>query len=199
MRTVTIHIVAVLLAVVGSASVQTQSETVLDAIKRGSTGSFRTSPSGRPPSIEQVLRETDVIVRGVVGQPVSYLSDDQRNVYTDYPIHAPVIVQSREPLSAMSAIAVTQLGGTVVIDKKSFTQIEDGLRALEPGTEGLFLLKQIGKRLMIAEVFFGAFRISDEKLFPLTSKQGFASDYAGRSVDEAASHFADLLRKNIQR
>jgi hypothetical protein len=34
-------------------------------------------PSGRPPTLDQVLQPTDLIVRGIVGEPKSYLSDDQ--------------------------------------------------------------------------------------------------------------------------
>lgn len=49
-------------------------------------------PSGASPDVDVILRDTDVIVRGVVGNPRSYLSDDQLTIFSDYPIAKPVIL-----------------------------------------------------------------------------------------------------------
>jgi hypothetical protein len=43
-------------------------------------------PSGAAPDLDVILRDTDLIVRGVVGNPRSYLSDDQMTIFSDYPI-----------------------------------------------------------------------------------------------------------------
>jgi hypothetical protein len=40
--------------------------------------------SGPAPSVTGILRDADAIVRGFVGESRTYLSDDKREVYTDY-------------------------------------------------------------------------------------------------------------------
>ena len=58
----------------------------------GVLGRVRTVGSGPTPEVTDVLRTTDVIVRGIVDQPRGYLSDDQFDVYNDYPIVNPAIL-----------------------------------------------------------------------------------------------------------
>jgi hypothetical protein len=48
--------------------------------------------TGPPPTIESLLRQTDLIVRGFVGTPKAYLSNDQTDVYSDYSIQRPTIL-----------------------------------------------------------------------------------------------------------
>jgi hypothetical protein len=58
-----------------------------------------------------------MIVRGMVGEPTSYMSEDQRSVYTDYPIknlsilYTEVVTETKQP--GLPALAVTILGGAI--------------------------------------------------------------------------------------
>ena len=83
-----------------------------------------TIPSGMPPTVENLLSATDVIVRGTLGESRSYLSDDQTEVYTDYDIQNPQILYRAHPgvlsESEPSRITVTLWGGTVTINGLSF-------------------------------------------------------------------------------
>jgi hypothetical protein len=176
-----------------------QGQTILEMLAAGATGRVRTVPSGAPPTIAELLQDTDVIVRGIVGQPRRYLSEDQRDVFTDYPIlnpwyvYQPVLVTSKTP-SAPGVVVVTQLGGAVTVNGARFTQTEEGLLPLESGIEGLFFLKRDRGRLFIVGTFFGAFRVVDGKLVPLTPKVGFAPEYRDLSVGEALEHMIVQLR-----
>ncbi len=84
-----------------------------------------------------------MIVYGTIGEGRSYLSDDQRDVYTDYPINEPVFAYRSELASipagrVVQGVTVTQLGGTVTVNGVAFTQTEPALPPLEAGTRGLF-------------------------------------------------------------
>jgi hypothetical protein len=88
-----------------------------------------------------------MLVRGRLGEPQGYLSDDQTEVFTDYRLNDPVILFERRPqrptdAGATRTITVTQRGGTVDVHGKMFTDAHDGLRPLKPGIEVLCLLKQ---------------------------------------------------------
>ena len=52
-------------------------------------------------STARLLADTDTVVSGRVGQPGSaYLSDDQREVYTDYLIENPIFLYQRSPVAS---------------------------------------------------------------------------------------------------
>jgi hypothetical protein len=171
-------------------------ETVPEALARGATGSVRSAPSGMVPSIEDVLRETELVVRGTVGESRSYLSEDAQNVYTEYTIKKPLIlyttnsISSRQP-GPVQQIAVSQLGGTLVINGQSFTQTENGLTPLEFGTEALLLLKRVGSRWLVAKTFYGAFNIENGKLRSLARRR-FAEEFRDA---EATGAIPELLAR----
>src|SRR5579862_3069057 len=98
--------------------------------------------------MDQVLSVTDLLVRGVVGPPESYLSDDQMDVYTDYPIADPVVLYEAPAVesktAAVQTVTVTLLGGVITIDGLSFTSKHQALPLLQVSTECMFLLRKIG-------------------------------------------------------
>lgn len=154
-------------------------ETIPEAIARGATGRVSTPPSGRVPSIDDVLRETDMVVRGIVRESTGYLSENQQDVYTEYTIspatilYSAVAMVSPEP-GRISRINISQIGGTIVLNGQKFTQTEHGLAPLKAGAEVVLLLKHLGSRWHIATVFFGAFSIENGKLRTLTTRPTFA-------------------------
>jgi hypothetical protein len=64
-------------------------ETIPEAVARGATSRGSTPGSGRPEALTTLLRRVDVIVRGVVGVPRSYLSDDRQSLFSDCHAVAP--------------------------------------------------------------------------------------------------------------
>jgi hypothetical protein len=98
---------------------QEQRETIPEAVAQGAVSSVATVPSGQVPTMRSLLPEADLVVTGIVGDSRSYLSKDQRDIYTDYSIDDPVflyqskLVATSQP-GMVPQVIVTQLGGTVV-------------------------------------------------------------------------------------
>jgi len=174
-------VVASLFAVFQSVQMLAQDETIPDAVARGASGRHRSRPSGPIPTVRQVLDVADLVVRGRIEDSVSYLSEDKKDVYTDHLLDNPTIIfqsdvsSSAQP-GAPTPIKVTQLGGSVTVGGKRYTQIEEGLPQLTKGTEGLFVATKKGGKYHIAEVFYGAFQINRGLLKPLAGRPDFATD-----------------------
>ena len=199
-KPVNILAVAILaVAILLPAASHAQGDTIPERLAQGSMGRTTGSGSGHPPSITKLLSETDMVVRGIVGKPRAYLSDDQRDVYTDYPLeklevlYAVQLASSAVP-GALPAVTVTQLGGTIAINGLTFTDRQESLSPLVPGTVGLFLLRRVGTGYRIAGMYYGAFLISDGKVTPLATREAFAPEYRGAPVEQAVERIVSEAR-----
>lgn len=200
-RKCTVALLALVSVVVTSCrtvEAQPRQETIPEAMARGATGRTATAPSGKSPTIAELLREADIVVRGIVGEPRSYLSEDKLNVYTDYPLVHPVVLFQRKALTSPTpgqhSVTVTQLGGRITVGNLDFTQAEMGLSRLVPGSEGIFILKWNQNKSHIAGTFYGAFGVSNKTVMPLTSKHDFALDYRGAPVDTVLADLTTRLQ-----
>lgn len=144
--------------------------------------------SGPSPELDVVLRDADLIVRGVVGNPRSYLSHDETTIFSDYPIVKPtilfdaVIASSSTPgVPEVPEIVVTVEGGKITLGGLTFTVSRDALPGLPTGSECFLLLKRVGGKLHLAgDGSLGAFGINaDKHLMPLTGARDFAPAYRG--------------------
>jgi hypothetical protein len=155
-------------------------------------------PSGVPPAVAEVLDQTDVIVAGTLGEPHSYLSEDQREVYTDYPILGSTIMFESVPRvsrpGASPSITVTLLGGKIISAGLSYESIHYGLPLPQAGTECLLLVKQIGNRYFVAGRYLGVFRTTNNKVAPLTGVEGFAAEYHSVTATEMATDVVAKIR-----
>jgi hypothetical protein len=143
-----------------------------------------TLPSGLAPSIDLVLSKTDVVVRGVVGPPYSYLSDDQQEVFTDYRVVNPTFLfqktlrASKTP-GIVEGLTVTLFGGEISVNGRPYVAREEGLMSLPVGSECLFLFSEYKGKNIIVGRYFGAFVIADHQVTPLTPKRGYADEFRG--------------------
>jgi hypothetical protein len=183
-----------------------QLETIPQTLARvgESLTSRPTIPSGIV-DMALVLRETELIVRGTIGSPTkAYLSEDQRSIYTDYPLVKPIVlydsrVQSSRTPGRGPEMTVTILGGSIQIGGLTFTSIPEALSELPVGTEGLFLLKRIDDKYQPVGRFFGAFEISAGQIKrPFTRKQAFADEYRGASAAATAQSWVAAVAKRHQ-
>ena len=189
-----------LAAVLTNGAVHAQGETIPQAVARGATTRFATRPSGRPPALADILRDTDLVVRGTVGDAVARLSDDEQDVYTDYQIKNPVLFYQKQIAGfprpgAVLPITATQLGGALMIGDVKFTQTELGLPPLEPGSEALLLLQRVQNRYYISGTFYGAFGIVGGKVTRLMKMEGFAPALEGAPADIAAAAIAVIAHE----
>jgi hypothetical protein len=181
-----------LLTAVAIATVSAQQLTIPQSLARAadSLSNFVTVPSGLPPRMEEVLLRTDLIVAGTLGQPHSYMSRNEMEVYTDYPIiGASILFQTNPETLAKPAVgqplAATFLGGTVVVNGLTFTSKHEGLPLPQAGTECLLLLEREEGHYVVAQRYFGAFHKINDALVPMTMKQNFAPEYGTVSAAQA--------------
>lgn len=142
--------------------------------------------------VDQVLENTDLIVRGLVGPPRGYLAEDQAEVLTDYPIRNVTVLYSRDKLLADSpstegAVTVTILGGQIEINRLTFTSRHGALPALVPESDVLLCLHRDGTKYVPALRYFGAFAVRNGEVVPLTRKEGFASELRGVPVEQVVA------------
>jgi len=180
------------------------SELVRQAVEvymRSAVGRVASVPSGPLPTMSDLLGITDVVVMGTIGNPRSYVSEDQRDVYTDYPINNAVFIYQKQPTATQTpgtlpGVTVTQLGGTVTVNGTKFTQKEPALLPLQSGTQGLFLLQRIGTKYQITRVYYGAFRIVDGVLLPLMARKDFLPEYRNMTVSAAVTSIRAILQNH---
>jgi hypothetical protein len=178
---------------------QAQCLPIPEAVAKGSTGGVASAPSGIMPTVDEVLSRADLVVVGTVGSAQSYISENQCYVYTDLALTDTTIVHSRFPLltppNSKPSLTVTQLGGTVSVNGVTFTEIQRALAPLKPGQRVLLLLKRKDNKLMIADMFLGAFAIEDDKVTPLMVRDDYAPDYRHIPLAEATERMKTILRQ----
>jgi hypothetical protein len=185
---------------------QDQRQTIPEIVASGAGMSVSQSCGRAPlPPFSEFLRQTDLLVAGTVGESRSYLSDDERDVYTDRAIEA-VRVYYRRPIAAPAAmlarpgvvlerpIAITELGGTIVVSGTSFTQDERTKAPLTLGMRGLFLLRQKGERYWLVTPTLGAFAIENDRLRPLATREDYAREYRNVPAGASIQAMLDIIR-----
>jgi TonB family protein len=180
-----------------------QLETIPQTLAR--VGESLTSSPSIPSGIvdmDDVLSETELIVRGRIGSPrKAYLSPDQRDIYTDYPLIKPTVLydstaQSSRTPGPGADMAVTVLGGAIQRGGLRYTLMPEALPELPVGADGLFLLQLIDFKYQPVARFLGAFEISDDRLVrPFTRKNRFADEYRGASASATARNWVAAVAK----
>jgi len=179
---------------------QAQLLTIPEALAKAgrSLSSGPSVPSGPAPSIDQVLAETDLIVRGVLGEPTTRLSDDQMEVYTEYPLRNAVIrynaISNGMPAARPSSLLVTVLGGTFIINGLTFKSVHGALGLLQPGAEYLLLLRSVGNRYFLAAEYYGAFQVVGSTATNHVQKRGFAEELNGKPVAQVEQTLLARIR-----
>ncbi len=174
-----IGLLAMLVSVFVTAHAQT-GETIPGAIASGHGWAFPWRGSGiQPDVIPSMLQRTNTIVTGVVGKPApSYLSEDQRDVYTDYPL-TPAIIHYQELLETtskpgvISDIVVSVRGGTLTILGKKIVAKYPEQPEVTPGTEYVFLLRKVGTTYRLASDYYGLFTPTNGRLVPVDNSHLF--------------------------
>jgi hypothetical protein len=164
-----------------------------------------TRPSGVGPDVSTLLGITDAIVKGLVGTPLpAYLSADERDVYTDFPIQSATVLFQAAPVGSAlpgipSSIAVTVRGGTLALSGRSLAFRYPGQPELTVGTECVFLLKQIDGKYRLVNDYRGVFAIVANRLTPVGSWPSAASEYRDIGADVAVNRMvASAISQHTQ-
>jgi hypothetical protein len=128
-------------------------------------------------SLESVLPRADVIVHGTVDRVTTYLSPDQRDLYTDYLVRPLRMIPPRPPAVLArpgqtpvppAPIVVTRWGGQTTINGVQVTQEDAEVSAFRVGDEVVLLLaysKEEGK-YRLPSLVSGVFLVDDSLLKP---------------------------------
>jgi hypothetical protein len=150
--------------------------------------------SGPTPPLASFLKDVDVAVRGSIGEGTSYLSEDQRQVFTDYEILQPIYLFERRSIGAQRPappsarpIKVTLRGGGVQVGQFIYTEEDQTLPPLERGGDCLLLLHRDGQRYTPVGVYYGTFKIEGDSLIPLVKDVDFAPEYRQYRASAAIS------------
>jgi hypothetical protein len=154
-----------------------------------------------PTSLRELLGETDVVVRGIVGSnPVAYLSDDGTDVLTDYTIQNPQIIAlvnrgtTTKAAGAIGPLTVTQFGGTVTVDGHQVSVDHVALPPLKAGTEAVFLLVRSGEKYRIVGKYLGVFAIENGAVATLSLVGGVGVEQRGKALNSFVSELKDTIR-----
>lgn len=159
---------------VGSVSGQTSTLTIPELVRRQAPEPLYQSRTREllPPPLKEIASKADLIVRGRVESSTTYLSGDQRSLYTDYIIFPRRVmsqtkVQSSPQPGVVSAITVKRWGGRTVIDGVQVTAEDADLRFFEAGEEVYLFLVHSDDEGKYELLGLGAFAVSQHGIRPL--------------------------------
>ena len=189
MRAIALLFALLLLTKVAAAQRQTLREMIAQA---HSDINLTVNVDGPLVSFDDVIQSADLIVRGVVGEAVTRLSRDERDLLTEYVLDRPQVLFSKNgAVDDNKPIAITLRGGTLVIDGYRVTVSQDDSPKLQPGMEVVALLRVLDQGDFITGG--GIFSISHSQVTPLAP--GEHRQYAGR---DATSFVTELVSKRRQ-
>jgi hypothetical protein len=155
------------------------------------------SVDGPPMVFANVLEDTILVVRAIVGQAVSHLSEDGRDIYTSYELLRPqvffsaTVAQASRPGVVPPRLSLRQRGGTVRIDRFNATVGYSDAAKLSPGMDVIVLLHPDGGQYRIAGGD-GMFEVRDSRIVPLVGQGGEHQKFAGMNAD---AFLAELLTR----
>jgi hypothetical protein len=202
----------VLLVVVVSAQTvfgQSTRLTIPEMVARGwGMGAARSCGVAPSPPLSELLRQTDLVVAGTVGEPRGYLSDDERDIYTDHALTNVRIYYQRSSSGQSSRLAlpgvlpepqlaITELGGTAIVSGRPFTEdvAYSGLKKVTSGMTGVFLLKRQGNHYWLTSPVLGAFELVNDRLSLLAERPDFAREVRAIAADAAIQAMLDILQQ----
>jgi hypothetical protein len=142
--------VVLVLVAFGSISLAGQSEPTLRqmAIEHGGAGRI-INACGPAPSLADIVQPADLIVEAIVNAGVSYLTADERDIYTDYDLTIVHVLFQRQVLASSrpgvaAPIVFKSNGGRVVIDGLIMSvdiKTNDARIAVKPGDHAYLFAK----------------------------------------------------------
>jgi len=114
-----------------------------------------------PRPFEHAVAESDLIVAATLKSLGSYMSDDKRDIYTDYRIIPSDSIARRETRGGNATLILRQWGGHVVVDNVPVDFVDDNMPMLPVNVPLLLLLTfntTVGK-FEVFDMTAGAFEI----------------------------------------
>ena len=149
-------------------AVAAQELTIPEAVRRMGSAPYVTGRIRElaPMAFDQVAREADLIVHATLRKQSTYLSEDQKTLYTDFEIVPTAVITSRYPTTlsrpgVVQGPVLRQWGGETTINGVSVRIYDENFPLLQSDRQFLLLLtfnKSLGK-YEIVDGIAGAFEI----------------------------------------
>lgn len=152
-----------------------------------------------PVDLAELMRRSDLVVRGKITRIESYLSEDQRLICTDYKITPTRVIAGRratrgKPTPGFNEITFTHYGGTMTLHGVPVEVRDDNLPPFEDGTEAVLFLEESekGRTPFVIVNAVAAFEVVDNKVRPMVKPPLKLEKYRGMGVSEFVRHVESL-------
>lgn len=130
----------------------------------------------QPASFEEFLRnkncEADVVVKAVIKDLSSQLTENREFIFTDYTAEVTEIYKNNltAPISQNDSIIFTRPGGRVEINGRVVMAIDASFKLLKPGRQYILFLKYLPETNTYQAIRQGSFEVNDQTLIPMTEE-----------------------------
>lgn len=147
-----------------------------------------------PVDLRELIRRANLIVQGTVSHALSYLSDHETKVLTDYTIRINRVLKGVLAADEAAKITVRRLGGTLTVDGAKVTAQEADFPAFNVNDDYVLFLKQRGSVYEFEYGGQGAFKVSDGSVTQLSNSVG---TWNQSHTDTSLTAFQDEIRKTL--
>ena len=152
---------------------------------------------GSLPSTSEILRRitcnANAVVRGVVKDKSSQLTEGESFVFTDYEITVEEVLKNNNAAPIGNEITLTRPGGTILLNGKRVRAIDESFQPLKVGGEYILFLRFLSETGTYTSIESGeSFRIFKNKIKSLKeeSLDRFATEYTSTSLINEIYHAA---------
>lgn len=152
-----------------------------------------------PPSFDEIVRRADLIVDGLVTPQITYLSDDQVDLYTDYVVTLGRVFAARRPVQVSPGapgIVLRQFGGRTTINGVEVSEVDQNMPPLAAGRHVILLLiyNEALRKYELPSEIAGAFEVYGGKITPLLRSSRTYEPYKGMSLADFEAEIHRLGR-----
>jgi hypothetical protein len=166
-----------------------QTPTLVELAAQGEPVSIRRYIELNPVPLEILAQRADLIVHGTVTLKRTYLSDDQRELYTDYEVipkqvvASSIAIETKKP--GFQPLLVKQFGGRTVINGVPVELTHRNLPLMRDGSDVVLFLAfdETGKKYTIQDLS-GAFIVTDGRVTPLLTPPVKYEQFRGEHVTD---------------
>jgi hypothetical protein len=144
-----------------------------------------------PPDLDELARRATLVVRGHVQRIRTYLSEDQRTIYTDYQVESVRLISSRSPLLGADPgrmpIVFTVWGGETMVNGVRVVMDDLNMIPLEDGADTIVFLRPraTGDALELVSEIAAIFSVdSNNRIHPHVAGSPTQDDLARLTADE---------------
>ena len=151
----------------------------------------------QPVTLNDILDQTDVIARGVVGASTSKLTPDESDVFTTFELAGPKVAFQANPPQLIRPgvvprpVSVTVKGGTVTIGSHTVTVNYPDLPTLKPGMEIIALLSDRDSKYVPA-AGQGLVAVRNGRVELLSHARPALQNFGGAVADEVLNQIATI-------